>query len=308
MLDGKPVKGKDSKDAAEQAYCNLRANGPTLTVVGHTVKEIVAKYLAYAKSDLRPASYRLREIYCLDFVKHFSDLTKVSGEELDEWWGKHEWVGTRHIAFQSIRCAFCFCAKQYKWGDNPFKGYKVPDAGDGKEIVYFTAEEEERLLANASPAMKNLLTAMFNTGCRPGEASNLRRRHVKAVAGGMAWVFPAAEHKTGKKTKKPRVIRVGKSVEALVCQAGDVVFPDSNGRAYTPITLGAEFVRLRKKCGLTYSIYACRHTFAKRMLPVMGVEALASQMGNSAEVCKKYYCEGWADVPENTAAVWAGLV
>ncbi|MGL5094334.1 MAG: tyrosine-type recombinase/integrase [Planctomycetia bacterium] len=56
-----------------------------------------------------------------------------------------------------------------------------------------------------------MLTAMQETGCRPGEVSKVEAKHVQAETG--LWVLP--EHKTGEKTGKPRTVYLTEPMLAL---------------------------------------------------------------------------------------------
>jgi integrase len=110
---------------------------------------------------------------------------------------------------------------------NPIAGLELPRAeyqGDryapADEVEGFLAWVEARARAVAGKLARfHLLTAYLvrfvaETGCRPGEACALEWRHCDLPR--RLVVFPAPEHKTGRKTKRPRTLALSPGLVALL--------------------------------------------------------------------------------------------
>ena len=80
------------------------------------------------------------------------------------------------------------------------------DIPDDKEIAAFVAA--------ANPAFRQLLLFMRETGCRPGEARMIEKRHVNLENREVR--FKIGEDKTSGKTGKPRVIHLNDAALAMV--------------------------------------------------------------------------------------------
>jgi integrase len=118
---------------------------------------------------------------------------------------------------------------------NPIAGFELPRAGyqgdryaPAAEVEAFLAWLDQQAAARVAEKRKGVspkharfarLTAQLvrfvaETGCRPGEACRLEWRHVD-LAGRMV-VFPPKEHKTGRKTKRPRTLAISTSLKAML--------------------------------------------------------------------------------------------
>jgi integrase len=114
---------------------------------------------------------------------------------------------------------------------NPVAGFELPRAeyqGDryapAAEVDAFLEWLGARAAQASGPyARFERLTALLvrfvaETGCRPGEACRLEWRHLD-LAGRLA-VFPPEEHKTGRKTKRPRPIVLSTALAAALAEVG----------------------------------------------------------------------------------------
>ena len=113
-----------------------------------------------------------------------------------------------------------------------------------------------------------IFDALCQTGCRPGE---LCRLTVADVAGEgdkcFKRVIELAEHKTARKTGKPRRIPIGEKFAELLRQAigrrtFGPVFRNARGRAWTPDGLSAVFRRRRDKLRLPREWSSIPHAIA----------------------------------------------
>jgi integrase len=129
-------------------------------------------------------------------------------------------------------------------------------------------ETERRVRAPAADAIR--LIAL--TGCRRGEAANLRWRHVERDR----IVFPSREHKTGKRTGKPRIIALPAAAQAIIARQpegkpDDYVFAPAKGDGGA-MELTHVWDKVRKEAKLNCSLHGLRHSTASHMA-MAGAEA-----------------------------------
>ena len=314
---------------------------------GLTVREACREYLAAAaklvgtsgKTGITQETYGIRKGYLVDFCegvsksgkrihKGYGDLSvaELNRSHIKAWLDAHNWNGSKRIAYQSIRRAIQWRVDEYKATENPIKGFKFSEPTH-KRLAYFTTEVEQAIYDTANRSLADVVRAMIRTGSRPGEVARLEKQHIKERDGRMIWQFSKQEHKTGRKTERERAVYVCSEIAALVKertsrQTGDRVFLNSRGRPWTSLSLKIAFCALRKrlvKKGVwvdekgvelneDHTIYAARHTYAKRQLAKgVSIEVLAGQMGNSPKVAWEHYGKTWTDQSELTPILWTGI-
>ena len=110
---------------------------------------------------------------------------------------------------------------------NPIAGYELPKAdyqGDryapAEEVNAFLGWIDRRAaaltgkLARFERLTVHLIRFVAETGCRPGEACTLRWEHFDPAQ--RAAILPLREHKTGRKTGRPRLILLSPALVALL--------------------------------------------------------------------------------------------
>jgi integrase len=304
--------------------------------------EVCRQYLDYCQRHNAPKTYAVRADFLFDFCTGYPPRYRDKGNghtpeqptekdrihpgygkvtvaemiphHVTQWVESHKWDGGARTAIQAIKKTLNYCVSQGLIPRNPIRGYrtKMP----GKRLTYFTQEQETALLENANPALRLALTVCIRTGARPfSEFAHLEARHVEESPKGQLWRFPPGESKTGKQTRKDRVIYCPEEIAEIVRQRVKLypkgkLFRNRSGNPWTKGGMKSAMQRLRKKLasiGVKLDqdacIYTCRHTFAKRMLggfwgrPVT-LEVLAGLMGNSRQVCWAHYgkwCESYTD-------------
>ena len=120
----------------------------------------------------------------------------------------------------------------------------------------------------------------IRTGARPGaEFAKLAAKHIKDKGDRMEWVFQVHENKTGKQTRRPRIIRITDSEtikivrEQIAKYPQGPIFRNTRGTAWLRKNLELSFrkakVKLQKdgiELDIDACMYSCRHTYAKRVL------------------------------------------
>jgi len=338
--DGEHIKDPAAEQEAKLAYARFllerEVRGPT-SGDSMTLAAICDAYLQDVGRHGSPATYELRSRilydFCTGFPARFRGVQDPPARErlhrghgstairdlipldIAHWLDAHpDWGGARRAGLQAVRRAIVYCLDAGLITRNPIAKFKVKPVR--KRVVYFTPEQEEAMYAEASPCLSMAIRVCIRTGARPlSEFGRLEARHVEEHQRGQLWRFPAEEHKTGHLTHADRVIYVPAEIVGIVRQRIErhprgPLFRGANGGAWTRTSQGAAFRRLRKRLaakGIELDddacFYACRHTFAKRMLggfwgPAVTLEVLAGLMGNSPKVCWEHYarwCASYSD-------------
>ncbi|QEL17781.1 tyrosine-type recombinase/integrase [Limnoglobus roseus] len=196
------------------------------------------------------------------------------------------WKGGRRHAIIAVKSAYSWADLQGVLSPNPLRKVKAGRANRRTRIL--TPEEVAEIVgAIRDTAFKRFVQALLETGCRPSEVARVRAEHVDLAAG--VWRLP--EHKTAKKTHKPRVVYL---TPAMVELSRTLAAEQPNGplfrgpRKKTPFTRQAircRFLRLRAKLPHLkhFVCYNVRHTYATNALVNgVGVAQVAELLGHTS--------------------------
>lgn len=195
-------------------------------------------------------------------------------------------------------------------------------------VAYFTAEQVDAILRNASPHFATAFRALLGTGCRPGELTKLTASDVEQSEGELFWII---NHKNQRHTGGKRRVYLTDEVQQItrglleqfprgrLFRSGDLANPDGElSETYLSHSLreicrkpecrslGLDDYKLAQRCDGTptklykYVPYTTRHTFAVRYLTgfykdaagqpiILGYPEIAQYLGNSASVVEKIY-------------------
>jgi len=148
-----------------------------------------------------------------------------------------------------------------------------------------TQGEIAALLARASPSFGLIFRALLVSGARPGELAAAQIADWDQA--GQRIVL--REHKTARKTGKPRIIPVGQALAALLRQAKGSrtrgpLFLAPHGGPWNSRTLSATFRYLRKKCRLKSDLvlYQTRHYAGTKLCETAGPHVAKDVLGHSS--------------------------
>lgn len=299
------------------------------------VDTLVNVYLEHVQQNSKPSTYAKRLGFLFDFATGLpgrwatSTDTPTAADYIHDGYGKRTvdsikpldvmawckahpgWKKPR-MAIQTVKRMFSYCQGMGMIADNPVKSLKTGTSG--KRVTFITPEQEAAMMEHATPAFAIALQVLIKTGARPFvEFGRLTAKHVQEGEKGMAWVFSPDESKT----KKRRVIYcpadIAQIVRAQIAKyPSGPLFRNQRHSPWTQKNLKHNFQRLRKalekkgvKLDKDCCTYACRHTYAKRMLggywsgKPCTLEVLAGLMGNSRQVCWESYAKwcGAYDTP-----------
>lgn len=257
------------------------------------------------KSKLKPNTYRVYryflEVFCSSMRgRRFDSIRPRDVEAAAEarpTWGE----ATRHD-FVAHVAALCQWARDAgHCGANPLAGHENPYLA-GKRERALTEEEYEKILGAATDLeFKQIMGFLRGTGCRPGEARRVEARHVhpeKPIV-----VLAASEHKTGRKTRKGRVLYMPADIETMVRALaarhpeGPIFRNSRNGRGWGRDAIPKRFRDYRRQLGLGEDVvpYLIRHSTLTRLLdngtPLQQAAAIAGHSGTQTILATYYHAE-----------------
>jgi integrase len=262
---------KSEKFASKAASTQLIDRGRINRHLRPLLGKKVAKTLK--EEDGRRAFREIREGNTAARIKtRKRGLARVTGGE-----------GAARMAIRLARSIWTWAIRGGYVSSNPFVGVELGSDGE-RDLILEDKESYERMfrtldeLQNTKilkPAHADAIRLVALTGARRGEVQNLRWRHVNLQTGLIT--FPISEHKTGRKTNKPRVIGLPAAARAIIARqptgnAEDYVFKASKGNG--PITLSEAWrtVRVAAKLPEGIGLHGLRHSIATH-LAMGGAEA-----------------------------------
>lgn len=290
--------GKANRKAAFTAFGELDDTKEPSEDHGRiTGKTICDRYSEHVKETLKSNSARTR---CW-FLSLFGDYTErtaaksVGKSHAESFLAKKKTWGatTKRDFLACLKTAWKWAMKKNMVAKNPFAGMEMPTAIAREHIP--TPEEIELMMGKLLPAARPIVDFIRLTGCRPGEAAMLERRHVDLPNKQIR--FAIGEDKTSKKTRKRRVIYITPAAEKIIRDAlasndGGPLFRNSIGNPWSRESLGRVVRTARDRAGVSAATvpYALRHNWATTALE-SGVPTadVAQLMGNSPEIVARVY-------------------
>jgi integrase len=238
-----------------------------------TVHEVIEMYLGQARRDLSARSYETVSCILRRFDESAGQLTLAECRPFDLqcWLNEHpeyrsEWY--RRCVISSIKRAFNWACEMELIHRNPFA--KLRSRGHPRRRRPMTDEEFQTLLRGSDPTFRRFLIFLKFTGCRPGEAASMRWPDVHFEEAAVV----LNEHKTARKTGRPRIIPLVPTVIKLLlwmrsaqevssAHKQDHVFRNGRSNAFSRGWLSLKMQRLRRRLGLPASVtlYGLRHRY-----------------------------------------------
>lgn len=149
-------------------------------------------------------------------------------------------------------------------------------------------------------ALRNVLMALENSGCRPGELRQARVRDWQDELG--AIFYPRNDERT--KNHKDRIIlftgEAATMIKGLIQgkKPNDYIFTTWLGVPYGEKSIIHSIKAVAKRLGYNHIIpYSYRHTRITNMIKAgMSVDQIGAIMGNTPEIIRKHYSHLFADM------------
>ncbi len=286
QVAGKQINLGSDKDAAFTTYHGLMQQRSELAAAAPVPKHdarpqvvvvLIDEFLDWCEKHRAADTYRWYKDRLNSFVSTIDAALTVDHlrpHHVQKWVDDYPVElssGSRRNLIASVKRAMKWAEEQGYIDRSPLAHMRKPGCGRKEQIV--TAEQYQALLAwSRDQNFKDLVSVIWETGCRPQEALRIEARHVDLA--GQRWVFPASESK-GKKSARTVYLTpaAAKITERLMAEhPTGALFRNADGRAWTPYATNCRFRRAKRKIGVKVSCYALRHTWVNRML-LKGVDA-----------------------------------
>ena len=185
-------------------------------------------------------------------------------------------TGTSDKAVLILRAAYTWAIAEGKLKDNPCAGVKVAQPGQRDTIMggsddyanLFRTLDRMETERRMRPAAADAIRFIALTGARRGEVLGLLWQYVDLRSGVVT--IPAANHKTGHRTGKPRIINLPAAAQAIVARqpAGkptDFVFKPAKGEGCISLTKPWQQVRNESGLPANLGLHGLRHSLASHL-------------------------------------------
>lgn len=260
----------DPKDEAG-AWAALRAMvsgavaeaiAPKSCTKAGTLLELAAAFLEAKKPDVSPGTLKGYAKYLKWLAKHWGslqvdklDLVKVRAQSAGEEWSQTHRANTHWIVNHFL-----------KWCGRTDALPVPPRESRGGDAV-IPEETHRRILAETKGDFRALCAFLWQTGCRPGEATGLIAESVNWDSGSVT----LKKHKTRHKGKV-RTLHLSAAAlqvladQALKYDAAGLLFRGLRGKPFSLQAMTMRFDRVSEVVGRRVTSYMYRHTFATRAL------------------------------------------
>ena len=147
-----------------------------------------------------------------------------------------------------------------------------------------TNAETEAILAQASPAFRLIYLALRQCGARPGELCRATIADIDRATNAIV----LREHKTARKTGKPRRIPIGRKLGDILAQAirdrqSGPIFLSPAGKRWSVQNLSRTYSRMRDQAGLPRDLvlYLARHECGTKICREKGIEYARRLLGHA---------------------------
>lgn len=294
-IQGKPVRLDKDKDKAQLAFHAIMAGTREITSKTPVV-ELCSEFLVDCHRQNEQSTYNWYRDHLESFCNFIGKLqvSQLKPYHVERWIAKRYPTTTNpntiHGAMRPICRVMNWATKSGRIAANPIQNLVKP--APTNRDVYLTPEQFDVVIKTVRhETMRELMTLLRETGCRPMEARMMEARHFNRTE--RTITFPKAEAK-GK--KEARVILLNDRAFEIICRrvlkypAGRL-FLNRLGNKYTRGALNSFCARLTIKLGFHVCPYAVRHTFATDAI-VRGVDLLtiAHLMGHKdLKMLQRFY-------------------
>lgn len=285
----KLAQGRDNRAEAYSRFCELMAQQDPAHAANRArlnVASLFDTFLDWAEQHTARCTFDQYK----HFLQSFSDLqgqllvAELKPFHVTRWLDSHKWAdSTRRSAIIAVKRAVQWAQEQGYIDALPLRTLKRPPATRRTKLI--TADEHKRMQEASDPHFRDFLTALKETGARPGEVAAVTAQDVDLDRG--IWIL--RQHKTAKKSGRPRIIYLTPVMIDLTTRAREQhpegpLFRNSDGQPWNRNAIRLRMRRLRKKLDLPPGTvaYAYRHSFATNGLAAgVPIATMAELLGHA---------------------------
>jgi integrase len=254
QVAGKQINLGPDHAAALRRYHELMRQPPAAgsAAVAMGVLALLDAFLDWCQNHKAGRTYDWYRGYLESFARTVpADLTadRLKPFHVQQWLDAHPgWKTGKRGAVIAVQRAFNWAVRMGLIGENPIRAVEKPKAGRREHVI--APDRFAAILALVrDEEFRDLLTACWETGCRPQEALAVEARHVDLENG--CWVFPTEESK-GK--KRPRVVYLTDAALAITrrlmaARPRGPLFRNTDGLPWSASAFNNRFARLRLALG-----------------------------------------------------------
>lgn len=259
------------------------------------VPELIDRFTEWCSRHRAPSTERLYRGRLKSFARKFANckFKDLRPLDIDDWLKeadrKQDGTPLAPDTRRSNRVAF---KRLQSWAkDNKqlkkkiVKKLEMP-RGNRRERIP-TTPEIRQILRLGSPPFRLVYLALLRSGARPNEICRATFEHIETTSNGVRMIV-LTEHKTAKKTGKPRRIPVGKKLGRLINRSVGSrtigpLFLSPRGRQWKPSNLSRTFKELRRQAGLSDDLvlYCARHHKGTTVCRNHGIQAASQVLGHT---------------------------
>ena len=248
------------------------------------ISELTEAFLAYCSRHRQPSTvgfYRTRlKRFCERFnARELGTLTPLEIDEHLAEAGTGMSDSTRHHDVVALQRLQKF-ALDHQLLDKPVFG-KLEKPRVGQRDRLPTTDETAAILARASPEFRLIYSALRQCGARPGELCRATTADIDKSANAIV----LRDHKTARKTGKPRSIPIGRKRGELLAQAigermSGPIFLSPAGRQWRVGNLSRTYSRL-PDLPRDPVLYLARHECGTKICREKGIEFARRLLGHT---------------------------
>ncbi len=262
------------------------------------VVDIMADYLAdvagrVKSGDIEPRTKIDITMRMAGFAASCGDLDAagVKVHHVESWLKtRANWGPTmRNSGVGAVKTMFRWAARQGKIDRNPIADMAKPPKKLKRDTIPTAIDVDKAMGAVLNGGLRDLLTFIFETGCRPKEARTMEARHIDGEGGRV--ILPPEMHKTGKKTGKDRVIYLTPAAAEIAKRLAEIspegpIFRNRAGTPWLGNSLVSAMNRLRRRAGLGKGVvaYGLRHLWISDGLAGGVSPAIVAEMAGHADL------------------------
>ena len=205
---------------------------------GISVKELALSFLDHAKETLAPPNYGHHRIAVGELIKLYGDDTPVDNftpsclklfrQELINARNKR---GEPRFCRGMVNDYVCRIIRIFRWGVEEehvrpntlvaLKAVKMlpegyPGTFENPEREHVADDVIRRTLPHCPPTIRAMIILQRLTGCRPSEIFNMKVGEIDKNSDPELWLYKPPSHKTQKKTRRKKIVPLGKPEQELI--------------------------------------------------------------------------------------------
>lgn len=284
--------GPDEKFARREHHrIQLEARLRASPVKQITLSSLIVDFLEWQAEHRSTATYTQHRMYLLSFLETVSPgmrPSELKRGDVYDWIDRYDGDGAKRQAIGSVNTCLNWAMERDEIEANPIAKIKKPAKGS-RDTTLTKKQRESIYRAIDEPEFLDLFTILDQCGIRPEEARILTAKHLRISQGTAE--LPAAEHKTGSKTKKPRVIYLSPDAIKILIRLSKKrktgpLLRHPDGSEWTRHTIHSRFRKLRREVkGLpeNLSAYISRHTYVTDLIGAGVSDSVIAEMAGHAD-------------------------